>query len=149
MSGVAPERLFARPAACPQHKRISYFQHSIWVAPPAEPSEKLPLSGTGEYFFLANDSGKDLEDVEIRIAPCRTLWKSYVSNPSGMERSDIRVAAGERQVSIAISRFPADAHFQLTIVVEGLTPNWDRLESANANAILVPLNSRRVGMDAD
>ena len=149
MTRVPPERLIARPAAYPQHKRISYFQQSIWVAPPAEPGDPLPLSGTGEYFFLANDSGKDLEDVEIRIAPCRTLWKSYVSNPSGLERSDIRVAAGERHVSISIPRFPADAHFELIIVVEGITPNWDRLESANGNAILVPLNSRMVGIDAD
>jgi hypothetical protein len=149
MSGLAPERLFARPAAYPQHKRISYFQQSIWVAPPAEPSDSLPLSGTGEYFFLANDSGADLRDVLIRIAPCGVLWKSYVSNPSGLSRGDVRVEAGEGHVAIGIARFPAGAHFELTIVVEGMTPNWDRLESANSNATLVPLNSRRLGMDAD
>ena len=149
MSGVAPERQFVRPTACPQHKRISYFQQSIWVAPPAEPWDKLPLSGTGEYFFLANDSGADLQDVAIRIAPCGDLWKSYVSNPSGLAGADIRVEPGENHVLLKIARFPADAHFELSIVVEGMTPNWDRHESVNSNAILVPLNSRRVGMDAD
>jgi len=147
VNGVGPERLTARPATYPRHKRISSFQQSIWVAPPSEAGDSLPLSGTGEYFYLANDSGIDLEDVAIRIAPCGALWKSYLSNPSGFERGDVRVESGEGNVSIALGRFPAEAHFELTIV-EGLTPNWDRLESANSNTILVPLNCRRVGMDA-
>lgn len=142
------ERLFTPPPGYPQHKRISYFQQSIWVAPPAEPAAKLALSGTGEYFYLANDSGTDLQDVSIRLAPCGRLWKSYVSDPKGLDRSAIRIVADEGAVLIQIDKFPADASFQATIVTEGITPEWDRLESSNGNAILVPLNSRRTGMDA-
>jgi hypothetical protein len=143
------QRLFARPPGYPQHKRISYFQQSIWVAPPARPGGTASLSGTGEFFHLVNDSGTDLRAVEIRLAPCGALWNSYVSNASSLAGAGVRVVADEGSVLIEVDMLPADASFEVTIVTEGLTPNWDRLESTNEKAILVPLNSRRIGMDAD
>ena len=146
---LPPPRLFERPLVYPQHKRISYFQQSIMVAPPEDPAQPRSRSGMGEYFYLANDSGEDLREVAIRLAPCGALWNYHVSSASGLARADVRVSAGGGDVAIQIAHFPAEAFFELTIVTAGIVAHYDRLESANGNAILVPLNSRRVGMDAD